>query len=933
VAERAEIVVSGKDQTAAAFASAQRNLASMRKQADLTIASFTKMTAGIGALGLVTAGIGAALNPKPVIDYADQLNKLSQRTGISVESLSALDYQAKLADVSTEELAAGLKRLNQNIAAAARGEKEQADAFKAIGVAVTDAAGNVRAADEVLGDIAERFSGYADGANKVAIANGVGGKSFEKLIPLLNAGRDGMREARTELEKFGGVIGTKLAQDAERFNDNMTRLGVASNALKVSLAGGLLDRLGDLSEKMVAAARDGGLLEYSVQRLKDVLSGRATREFVFGPSIDPDALKAAQQNLAATTAQVERLQAELAANPESDATLKELVRVEETARKAADQVAALQRARAGDLDPRREKDRSPATKPDAPGLPNKDAERDAEALLRKQLDGRIKAIQEAAAEEADLFEFQNAQLAAQFSAGAISIDAFYDQKARAQQDFLDVQQQLFDREIADLRAFQAKLTKPQEREDVENRIADVLARQSKAYREAGQAAQEAEQQRKRATEDFRRSLVELDAQIAELSGDRFGAELLRNAERLNEAQRLLARGGVDDQARVTALQNALRLQTDFAKLQEDIGRASERANIAEEAFLIRAQREGLSRADTEQQILRIREGSIAQLDRLIAQAEELAGKTKDDSVLLYLEQLRLARERAFDAKDPGLIRFNELATEAGRSAADAFTDAVLEGEKFSEVLDRLDKQLTRLVFEDLVTKPLADNITNLIKGVGAQGQGGGAERLFSGIGNAIGGAFGGGQQAAPAGQQQTQAQQAAFDAFIQKLTGGGAADAAGSAALASTKSAEAAATTAATAALGAFTAALAAATAAAGGEAASDVFSGVGGAVLSSIFHAGGVVGEPAPMRAVRYHSGGVAGLAPDEVPAILRRGEEVLTAADPRHRDNAGQQPPSGMRMRDIIINVPQTASRETAGQLAARMARQVAIEGGRNN
>ena len=38
-----------------------------------------------------------------------------------------------------------------------------------------------------------------------------------------------------------------------------------------------------------------------------------------------------------------------------------------------------------------------------------------------------------------------------------------------------------------------------------------------------------------------------------------------------------------------------------------------------------------------------------------------------------------------------------------------------------------------------------------------------------------------------------------------------------------------------------------------------------------------------------RYHTGGIAGLAPDEVPAVLKKGEEVLTQADPRHRDNGG--------------------------------------------
>jgi hypothetical protein len=56
--------------------------------------------------------------------------------------------------------------------------------------------------------------------------------------------------------------------------------------------------------------------------------------------------------------------------------------------------------------------------------------------------------------------------------------------------------------------------------------------------------------------------------------------------------------------------------------------------------------------------------------------------------------------------------------------------------------------------------------------------------------------------------------------------------------------------------------------------------------VNASIWHAGGMVGAGAPMRAVpvmafadapRLHSGGWAGLKPDEVPAILQRGERVL--------------------------------------------------------
>lgn len=64
-------------------------------------------------------------------------------------------------------------------------------------------------------------------------------------------------------------------------------------------------------------------------------------------------------------------------------------------------------------------------------------------------------------------------------------------------------------------------------------------------------------------------------------------------------------------------------------------------------------------------------------------------------------------------------------------------------------------------------------------------------------------------------------------------------------------------------------------------------------------FHSGGIVGMGGSLRsginpmvfgfAPRYHSGGIAGLAPNETAAILQKGEEVLTRNDPRHRRNAG--------------------------------------------
>lgn len=72
----------------------------------------------------------------------------------------------------------------------------------------------------------------------------------------------------------------------------------------------------------------------------------------------------------------------------------------------------------------------------------------------------------------------------------------------------------------------------------------------------------------------------------------------------------------------------------------------------------------------------------------------------------------------------------------------------------------------------------------------------------------------------------------------------------------------------------------------------------LGGAIIPGIMHSGGVAGSDGygHRRAVspstfagakRYHTGGVAGLQPGEVPAILQRGEVVL----PRGTKAAGQQ------------------------------------------
>ena len=69
--------------------------------------------AGLMAGASIAAlGVGITALVMPVARVGDEFFKLSQKTGVSVEALTALDYAAKLSDVSTEGLTKGLQRLS-----------------------------------------------------------------------------------------------------------------------------------------------------------------------------------------------------------------------------------------------------------------------------------------------------------------------------------------------------------------------------------------------------------------------------------------------------------------------------------------------------------------------------------------------------------------------------------------------------------------------------------------------------------------------------------------------------------------------------------------------------------------------------------------------------------------------------------------------------
>jgi len=125
---RAQLLITAVDQTRGAFDSIKRNLGDLGNAA-------RSINGLLGTLGLAVSAAGLGALVKSSLDSADSLSKLSQRVGITVESLSTLIPVAELSGVSAEKFEGGLRKLATRMLEAATGTDDAVRSFAAVGVA------------------------------------------------------------------------------------------------------------------------------------------------------------------------------------------------------------------------------------------------------------------------------------------------------------------------------------------------------------------------------------------------------------------------------------------------------------------------------------------------------------------------------------------------------------------------------------------------------------------------------------------------------------------------------------------------------------------------------------------------------------------------------------------------------------------------------
>lgn len=272
---KTQLVIEGQNKTRPAFNAVDKSLSSLSGSAKAAGASI----AGALSVGVIATWV------KRSVDAADGARKIAQGAGLTTKAFTGLEFAFSQSGLGRGEMAKSFSQLNRAMVQAAEGAGRPGAAFKALGVSVTGAGGQLRAGDEVLRELADKFEKLPDGVEKSALAADIFGRNLgSKMIPLLNAGAQGIDDLVRQAERLGLVIGDEQAAKSEQFNDQLATLGKVSEGAANTVAGELLPTLTQMTGLLVEVSEDGESAKVMATALGYGLKALAVVAVVVGAS-------------------------------------------------------------------------------------------------------------------------------------------------------------------------------------------------------------------------------------------------------------------------------------------------------------------------------------------------------------------------------------------------------------------------------------------------------------------------------------------------------------------------------------------------------------------------------------------------------------------------------------------------------------------------
>jgi hypothetical protein len=200
-----------------------RRFSNMQRQAG----ALTRNLAGVFAVGGLAAFI------KNTAAAADEIVKLAERTGRTVESVSQLQFVAERTNISIETITKSQDQLNKRLGATDEEGKAAVKALHELGLSSRQ----LRAVgmDEQLNLVADAMGKIVNPTQRARLEMALLGKAGTDMDAVLRSGSGGLRELRDESDRLGATMDELTARHLAELDDQIERLGGQFKTAKAEL--------------------------------------------------------------------------------------------------------------------------------------------------------------------------------------------------------------------------------------------------------------------------------------------------------------------------------------------------------------------------------------------------------------------------------------------------------------------------------------------------------------------------------------------------------------------------------------------------------------------------------------------------------------------------------------------------------------------------
>lgn len=219
-----------------------------------------KIGAGaVAATGMaVTAATGALVKGAAgVAQYGDNIDKMSQKMGISAEAYQEWDAIMQHSGTSIDALKPSFKTLAQQ---AQKGAEE----FKALGISEEEVANLSQ--EDLFAKVITGLQQMEEGTERTAITSKLLGRGATELGALLNTSAEDTEAMRQRVHELGGVMSDEAVKSAAKFQDTLQDMSTGFDGLKRNMLSEFMPAVTTVMEGMTSiftGDTDAGLEQLS----------------------------------------------------------------------------------------------------------------------------------------------------------------------------------------------------------------------------------------------------------------------------------------------------------------------------------------------------------------------------------------------------------------------------------------------------------------------------------------------------------------------------------------------------------------------------------------------------------------------------------------------------------------------------------------------